>query len=141
MVHHIQVHKDKNLKKELKALAELQDIDEKLAVIKNRVTKGQPTDQTQFVLQDNVLHCRVEKTERSYKAMLQQRADFFLNSSILHKDIQVLENAWKKLNTCFMSEIWGGNSESLLLTVMCVDDVSILTGHSQLKRDIIYLRN
>jgi hypothetical protein len=35
---------------ELKALAELQDTDEKLAVIRNRVTKGQPTDQTQFVL-------------------------------------------------------------------------------------------
>ena len=50
MVHHIQVYKDKDLKKELKALAELQDTDEKLAVIKNRVT-----DQTQFVLQGNVL--------------------------------------------------------------------------------------
>ena len=35
MVHHIQVHEDRNLKKELKALGELQDIDEKLAVIKN----------------------------------------------------------------------------------------------------------
>jgi len=52
MVHHIQVYKDKDLKKELKSLAELQDTDEKLAVIKNRVTKGQPTDQTQSVLQD-----------------------------------------------------------------------------------------
>jgi hypothetical protein len=58
MVHHIQVYKDKDLKKELKSLAELQDTDEKLAVIKNRVTKGQPTDQTQSVLQDNVLYCR-----------------------------------------------------------------------------------
>jgi len=55
MVHHIQVHEDKNLQKELKALAKLQDIDEKLAVIKNRVTRCQSTDQTQFVLQDNVL--------------------------------------------------------------------------------------
>jgi len=44
MVHHIQVYKDNDLKRELKALAELQDTDEKLAVIKNRVTKGQPTD-------------------------------------------------------------------------------------------------
>jgi hypothetical protein len=52
MVHHIQVYKDKNLKKDLKALAELQDTDEKLAVIKKRVTKCQSTDQTQFVLQE-----------------------------------------------------------------------------------------
>jgi hypothetical protein len=58
MVHHIQIYKDKDLKKELKALAELQGTDEKLAVIKSRVTKGQPTDQTQFVVQDNVLYCR-----------------------------------------------------------------------------------
>jgi len=55
MVHHIQVHEDRNLKKELKALAELQDVDEKLAVIKNWVTKCQPTEYTQSVLQDNVL--------------------------------------------------------------------------------------
>jgi len=55
MVHLIQVHEDRNLKKELKALAELQDIDEKLAAIKNRITKYQPTDQTQSVLQNNVL--------------------------------------------------------------------------------------
>jgi len=34
MIHHIQVYKNKNLKKELKALAELQDTDEKLAAIK-----------------------------------------------------------------------------------------------------------
>ena len=40
MVHHIQVYKDKNIKKKLKELAELQDTDEKLAVIKNRITKG-----------------------------------------------------------------------------------------------------
>jgi hypothetical protein len=33
MVHHIQVYKDKEVKKELKALADLQDTDEKLAVI------------------------------------------------------------------------------------------------------------
>ena len=39
VVHHIQVYEDKNLKKELKALAKLQDTDEKLAVIKKRVTK------------------------------------------------------------------------------------------------------
>jgi uncharacterized membrane protein len=32
-VHHIQVYKDKDLKKELKTLAELQDTDEKLTVI------------------------------------------------------------------------------------------------------------
>ena len=55
MVHRIQVHEDKPLKKELKAFPELQDIDEKLAVIKNRVTKWQSTDQTQFLLQGNVL--------------------------------------------------------------------------------------
>jgi division protein CdvB (Snf7/Vps24/ESCRT-III family) len=55
MVRHIQVHEDKNLQEKLKALAELQDMDKKLAVIKNRVTKLQSTDQTQFVLQDNVL--------------------------------------------------------------------------------------
>jgi len=34
MIHHIQVYKNKNLKKELKALAELQDTYEKLAAIK-----------------------------------------------------------------------------------------------------------
>jgi hypothetical protein len=55
MVRHIQVHEDKNLQENLKALVELQDMDEKLAVINNRVTKLQSTDQTQFVLQDNVL--------------------------------------------------------------------------------------
>jgi len=70
MGHHIQVYKDKDLNREPKTLAELQDTDEKLAVIKNRVAKGQPTDQTQFVLQDNVLYCKGEKTERRYKAML-----------------------------------------------------------------------
>jgi hypothetical protein len=43
MVHHIQDYKDRNIKKELKEHAELQDSDEKLAVIKNRVTKGQAT--------------------------------------------------------------------------------------------------
>jgi hypothetical protein len=61
MVHHMQVYKDKDLKKELKAHAELQDTAEKLAVIRNRITKFQPTDRTQFVLQDNVLYCRGEK--------------------------------------------------------------------------------
>jgi hypothetical protein len=70
LVHHIQVYKDKNIKKELKELAELEDTDKKLAVIKNRVTKGQPTDQTEFVSQNNVLYCRGEKTEQRYKAML-----------------------------------------------------------------------
>jgi hypothetical protein len=54
----------KTFRPELKELAELQDTDEKLAVIKNRVTKGQPTEQTQFVLQDNVLYCRGEETEQ-----------------------------------------------------------------------------
>jgi hypothetical protein len=34
MDHHIQVYKEKNLKKELKVLAELQVADEKLALIK-----------------------------------------------------------------------------------------------------------
>jgi hypothetical protein len=67
MVHHIQIYKDRNIKKEL---AELQDTDEKLAVIKNRVTKGQPIDQTQSVLQGNVLYCRGEKTEQRDEAML-----------------------------------------------------------------------
>jgi hypothetical protein len=43
MVHHIQVYKDKDLKEKLKALAELQDTDEKLASIKNRVTSCQRT--------------------------------------------------------------------------------------------------
>jgi hypothetical protein len=70
MVHHIQVYKDKNLTKELKALAELQDTDEKLASIKNRVTYCHPTDQTQFVLQDNVLYCKGKKTDPRYKAVL-----------------------------------------------------------------------
>jgi len=60
MVHHIQVYKDKDLKREPKTLAELQNTDEKLAIIKNRVTKGQPTDQTQFVLQDNVLYVEIK---------------------------------------------------------------------------------
>jgi len=41
MVHHIQVHEDKSIKKELKTFAELQYIDWKLAVIKKRVTKCQ----------------------------------------------------------------------------------------------------
>lgn len=113
MVHHIGVYKDKDLKKELKALADLQDTDEKLAVIKSRVTKGQSTDQTQFVLQDNVLYCRGEKTGQRYKAMLPSCLEQkILNSCILHWDIQVLTNAWKKLNTCFTSGTWGGNSES-----------------------------
>ena len=67
IVYHIQVYEEKNLKKELKALAKLQDTDEKLAVIKKRVTKYQYTDQTQFVLQDNVLYCRGEKTGQRYK--------------------------------------------------------------------------
>jgi hypothetical protein len=49
-VHHIQVYRDYDLKKELTALAELQDMDEKITAIKNGVTKGQPTDQTKFVL-------------------------------------------------------------------------------------------
>jgi hypothetical protein len=57
MVHHIQVYKDKDPKKELKALAELQDTDEKLASIKNRITSCQPNNQIQFVLQD----CKGEK--------------------------------------------------------------------------------
>jgi hypothetical protein len=61
MVHHIQVYKDKDLKKELKALAELQDTDEKLASIKNRVTNCQRTGQTPFVLQDIVLCCKERK--------------------------------------------------------------------------------
>jgi hypothetical protein len=60
-VHHIQFYKDKDLKKELKALAELQDTDEKLASIRNRVTNCQHTGQTPFVLQDNVLCCKREK--------------------------------------------------------------------------------
>jgi hypothetical protein len=52
MVHHIQVYKDKDPKKELKSLAELQDTDEKLASIKNRITSCPPNNQIQFVLQD-----------------------------------------------------------------------------------------
>jgi hypothetical protein len=70
MFRHIQVYKDKNIKKELKALAELQGTAEKLASIKNRVTNCQPTDQTQFVLQDNVPYCKGEKSNQRYKAVL-----------------------------------------------------------------------
>jgi len=62
MVHHIEGYKD--LKKELKTLADLQGTDEKLAVIKSRVTKGQSTDQLQFMLQGKVLYCRAQKTEQ-----------------------------------------------------------------------------
>ena len=70
MGHHLQVYKDKDFKKELKALAELQDTDEKLAVLQKRAINCQPTDQTQFVLLDNLLNCRGEKTEQRFKAML-----------------------------------------------------------------------
>jgi hypothetical protein len=70
MVYYIQVYEDKNLKKELKALAELQDTGEKLAVIKKRLVDCKCTDQTQFMLQDDVLYCRGEKTGQRYKAML-----------------------------------------------------------------------
>ena len=69
MVHHIQVYKDQNIKKKLKELAELHDTDEKLAVIKNS-HKRPAYDQTQFVLQDNVLYSGEEKIEQRYKAML-----------------------------------------------------------------------
>jgi hypothetical protein len=64
MVHHIKVYKNKDLQKELKALAELQYTEEKLASIKNRVTNCRPTGQTLFVLQDNVLCCKGEKTDQ-----------------------------------------------------------------------------
>jgi hypothetical protein len=91
MVHHIQVYKDKNIKMELIELADLRDTDEKLAVIKNRVTKGQPTDQTQFVLQDNVLYCRGEKTEQRYKAMLpsclEQKLFKFVHFTLEHSGV------------------------------------------------------
>jgi len=91
MVDHIQVYKDKDLKRELKTLAELQDTDEKLAVIKNKVAKGQPTDQTQFVLQDNVLYCKGEKTEQRYKALLpsclEQKIFKFVHFSLGHSGV------------------------------------------------------
>jgi len=91
MVHHIQIYKNKNIRKELKELAELQDTDENLAVIKNRVTKGQPTDQIQFVLQDNVLYCRGETTEQRYKAMLpsclEQKIFKFVHFTLGHSGV------------------------------------------------------
>ena len=91
MVHHIQVYKDKDLKKELKALAELQNTDEKLADIKRRVRNRQPTDQTQFVLQDNVLYCRGEKTEQRYKVMvpccLEQKIFKFVHLTLGHAGV------------------------------------------------------
>ena len=91
MVHHIPFYKDKNFKKELKALAELQDTDVKLASIKKRVIKCQPTDQTQFVLQDNVLYCRGEKTEQRYKAMLpsclEQKIFKFIHFTLGHSGV------------------------------------------------------
>jgi hypothetical protein len=86
MFHHIQVHEDQNLQKELKALAELQEIDEKLATIKNRVTKCHSTDQIQFVLQDNVLCAERERKLNSDTSQYCQAAysRTFLNLSILH---------------------------------------------------------
>jgi hypothetical protein len=91
IVHHIQVYEDKNLKKELKALAKLQDTDEKLDVIKRRVTKCQYTDQAQFVLQDKVLYCRGEKTGQRYKAMLpsclEQKIFKFVHFTLGHSGV------------------------------------------------------
>jgi len=91
MVYHIEVYKDKDLKKELKALDDLQDTDEKLAVIKSRVTGHQSTDQTPFVLQDDVLHCRAEKTEQRHKAMfpgcLEQNIFKFVHFTLGHPGV------------------------------------------------------
>jgi len=91
MIHHTQVYKDKDLKGELEALAELQNTDEKLADIKRRVTKGQPTDQTKFVLRGNVLCCRGEKTEHRYKAMvpccLEQKIFKFVHLTLGHAGV------------------------------------------------------
>jgi hypothetical protein len=55
-------HEDKNLKMELRALAELQDTDGKVAVIKNRAINCQCTDHRQFVLPDTVLYCTGDNT-------------------------------------------------------------------------------
>jgi hypothetical protein len=91
MVHRIQIYKDEDLKKELKALAELQDTDEKLASIKDRVKNCQITDQTQFVLQDNVLYCKREKASHRYKAMLpsclEQQIFKFVHFSLGHSRV------------------------------------------------------
>ena len=88
MVHRIQVYRDQDLKKELKALADLQDTDERLVDIKSRVIKGQAAGKTQFVLQDQVLYCRGGRTEQRYKAMLpsclEQKILKFVHCSLGH---------------------------------------------------------
>ena len=66
--------------------------DKKLAIVTNRVTKGQPTDQTQFVLQDDVTYCRGEKTERRYKEMLpsclEQKMFKFIHFALGHSGVE-----------------------------------------------------
>jgi len=70
MVHKIQVHKDKTLKKKLETLATLQDADERLAAIKGKVTSYPITVKGRYRLQENVLYCRKDKNQHRCKAML-----------------------------------------------------------------------
>jgi hypothetical protein len=70
MVHRIQTYEDKALKKELQTLATLQEADEKLAVIRAKVTSLPSTDKDKYKLQEGVLYCREGTTQHRWKAML-----------------------------------------------------------------------
>jgi transposase InsO family protein len=70
MVHKIQVYEDKALKGELRTLATLQEVDEKLAVVKARVASLPNTDYDKYQIRENVLYCREGRTLGRWKAML-----------------------------------------------------------------------
>jgi hypothetical protein len=57
MVHAIDLNIDNSIKKELKNLAILQDIDPRLKAIKEGVTT-RPTTATKYTINDDVLYCK-----------------------------------------------------------------------------------
>jgi hypothetical protein len=69
MRHHIKLHEDKELKKELKTLGTLQDADTRLHNLELKVA-ADPCEQTSFQAQNKVIYCKGDKTEQRWRAML-----------------------------------------------------------------------
>ena len=88
MIHKIEMYKDKTLQKELQTLATLQDTDRRLAAIKGKITSGPNNNKDRYWLQENVLYCRGNKTQRGWRAMLpsclEQRLIQYVHLSLGH---------------------------------------------------------
>jgi hypothetical protein len=130
MVHDIQLYEDKSFKQGLRALARLQETDDRLAAFKGKTT-AHPTDTDQLLLRDDVLYCRDGKLQQGWKAMLPHCLESkVFKFTHFFGAIQVLKNVWAKLNTYFVRGTLAENLENLLPVVTSVRQLNTSTDHT-----------